>query len=334
MKYNCINFEGLDQVGKGDAVKNLSLEIAKNGYRTCVISFPYYATPIGYIIRDFLVNGFPKGLKLSKRDEIETKMAIFALNRLEILSCIVSNKEFDVYVFDRGPYSAALTIGYHIFQNKKEFMNVVEYVNKGLEFDKYFREILNTDNCVIYLKHKGIEWKRSRSLDNGDLYERLEVQDISSHVYDIMEKRVGEGWNTVITKDINGWRSRDDIKGECIEFVKERKILTDNEKRASFIPVYLGVEQIIKSLYAGSKVEDDISGAWMSAIMNNDKKEVYRVSEIVSNGLVATTELLSWSDENLSEYIKDLIRKFPHISDIIEYKYGGMFKDKFIKSLK
>lgn len=334
MEHNCINFEGLDQVGKGDAVKNFSLEIAQNGHRTCVISFPYYATPIGYIIRDFLVNGIPETLKLSKKAEIETKMAIFALNRLEILSCMLSNKEFDIYVFDRGPYSAALTIGYHMFQNKEDLKNVNHYVNRGLEFDQYFRDVLGTDNCVIYLKHKGIEWEKSRSRDKGDLYERLEVQDISSGIYDILKKTIGDGWNTVITKDINGWRDREGIKKDCLRFAKERDVISNIKKDASFISVYLGIDQIAQSLYVGSKVDNELKEAWMFAIMNNDKKEVYRVSEIVSNALATTTELISWSDSSLAEYIRLLIDEFPQISDIIEYKYGKIFKDKFIKSLK
>ncbi len=172
MKYKCVNFEGLDQVGKGDAVKNLSYEISQLGYKTNVISFPYYATPFGFLIRDILVNGLPESIKVNKNQEVELKMALFSLNRLEILNCILCDKQYDVYIFDRGPFSCALTIGYHISNYNDEYERISEYADKGLYFDSYFRGILNVDNCVIYLKHKGIEWEGSRQKEGDDLYEK------------------------------------------------------------------------------------------------------------------------------------------------------------------
>ena len=71
-KYNCIDFEGADQVGKGDAVKNFSECISMLGLHSRVIAFPYYCTPIGYVIRDILVNGFPKEISMPKKKSLKS----------------------------------------------------------------------------------------------------------------------------------------------------------------------------------------------------------------------------------------------------------------------
>lgn len=334
MKYKCINFEGLDQVGKGDAVKNLSLEVSKLGYKTCVISFPYYATPLGFLIRDILVNGFPKSIKVKKDREVELKMILFALNRLEILNCILVNNRYDLYIFDRGPFSCALTIGYHISQHMEDLNSVEDLVEKGLYFDSYFRDILNVDNCVIYLKHEGIEWKGSRQREGDDLYEKDDVQRISANVYSILGKKVGNGWSSVVTKDKEGWRDRCSIKDECIKISKKRGVFgIGNSTSGRGNLKYLGIKEVQKFLYIGSHVSKDISRDWMSAIKKNDKKEVYRASEIVSDGLVNTTEAIRWYDEEMVRFINVLIKEYPELLDIIYNKYGKEFVDKFLDSV-
>ena len=332
--YECINFEGLDQVGKGDAVKELSSEISQLGYDTSVISFPYYATPLGFCIRDILVNGVPDDIEMNKSREVEVKMCLFALNRLEIFNCILCDKKHDVYVFDRGPFSCALTIGYHIFQNKEDIDKKEYLVDRGLYVDSYFREVLNVDNCVIYLKHKDIRWEESRGKEGSDLYERSEVQDISADVYSIFSKKIGDGWRDVVTKDEKGWRSREDIKNECLEVSRERGVLKDLEKKNRNGEVsYLGIDEIQRFLYKGSRVDSSLISDWMAAIQCNDKKEVYRVSELVSDSLVKTTGAITWYDCNIVNRVNDLISEFPEILGIIDYKYGKEFLDKFKDSL-
>jgi len=334
LEHECINFEGLDQVGKGDAVKNLSLEISELGYDTSVISFPYYATPLGFCIRDILVNGVPDDIEMDRSREVEVKMCLFALNRLEILNCILCDKKHDVYVFDRGPFSCALTIGYHIFQNKEDIDKKEEFVDKGLYLDSYFREVLNVDNCVIYLKHRDIRWEKSRDKEVSDLYERSEVQDISANIYSIFSKKIGNGWRDVVTKNEKGWRSREDIKNECLDISRERGVLNDLGKKSNNgRQSYLGIDEIQKFLYKGSRVDDSLINDWMAAIQCNDKKEVYRVSELISDSLVKATRVINWYDCNIINEVKNLISEFPEILDIIDHKYGKVFLDKFKDSL-
>jgi len=333
-KYKCIDFEGSDQVGKGDAVRNISLELGKRGLNTSVISFPYYATPFGYIIRDILVNGFPQKLALDTDRAVQVKMLLFSLNRLEILNCILASKKFDVYVFDRGPFSNALTIAYYIFQNGKNSQNNEFLVTKALFFDSYLRDVLNIDECVICLKHKGVDWKESRNGQRDDLHEVREVQDISTQIYNLFDKELGDGWKNVVTKNRDGWREREDIKRDCLEFAINRGIIPDSRGKKSKVVKYLGLNEIQKFLYVESKVEVGLKREWLSAISSNDKKEVYRVSELVSKALASSTGRLVWNDTGIVKHIKVLVNLFPEIFDIIEYKYGKIFVSKFKKSIK
>ena len=113
-EFKSIDIEGSDQVGKGDAVKNLAQEYCNNGIDTTVVSLPYYASPIGYCIRTTLKEGLNPDMNIEREREVHIKMSLFALNRLEILNSILSNPNKGIYLFDRGPFSNALTIGYGI----------------------------------------------------------------------------------------------------------------------------------------------------------------------------------------------------------------------------
>lgn len=332
--YKSLDFEGPDQVGKGDAVVNFSSHISSLGYSTSVISFPYYSSPFGYIIRDILVNGFPSCFFLEKDRDIQIKMALFALNRLEILNCIKLNEKFDIYVFDRGPFSNALTIAYHLFANTHNDISKKQFVKDALQYDSYFREVLDIGNCVICLRHKGIVWKGSRGKKGDDLHERKEVQDISNNIYDIFEREIGDGWKNIVTKDQNGWRSRDEIRDECLNFAFKRGVLSKKERKSRGSSVYLGIDEVQRFLYQGSLVDSGLKDSWMNAITLNDKKEVYRVSESISHALASTTERVYWGDGETVGKIKEIVHNLPEIFDIIENRYGKSFLSKFSESLE
>ena len=334
-KYNCIDFEGADQVGKGDAVKNFSAYVSNLGFYSCVIAFPYYCTPIGYVIRDILVNGFPTEISIKKDKEVEVKMSLFALNRLEIVNCIEKGDLFDLYIFDRGPFSNALTIAYHLFENPEEMLRKNELVNEALQFDSYFRKTLNIDNCVVCLRYKDMSWRKERNNDGGDLYERKEVQDISGEVYDIFESKIGNGWKNVVTKDKDGWRSREEIRDNCIKFASKRGVLSMKSEILDLKnPKYLGINEIQKYLYIGSEIDSSLKESWLEAVQENDKKKVYLLSGDISEALAGTTERLSWNSDKIIVQVKNILSLFPEIADIIAIKYGESFLSKFLKSLE
>ncbi len=327
----CVDFEGGDQVGKGDAVKNFSLHLSSLGFPVSVISFPYYATPLGFLIRQILLSGFDDSIHIDSERVLDIKMALFALNRLEILNCILSLKQPYVFLFDRGPFSNALTISYHLFSKGSGFKRCEDFVNTAISFDSFFLNRLDINNCVIRLKYSDIEWEKSRKGDINDLYERKEVQDISEYVYSIFEKTVNKGWKNITTKDTNGWKDRGGIRDECMEFVVNRGLLDTFEKKKVKRIKYLGIGDIQKSLYLGCEVPKKLKRGWRDAIGSNNKKKVYLLAESISQAFVGTTEPVSWCNEQIALEVGFFFREYPEISDIIKNKYGKKFLYNFLK---
>jgi len=326
-----VDFEGGDQVGKGDAVKNFSLQLSSFGFPVSVISFPYYSTPLGFLIRQILLNGFDSSIRINAQRILNIKMALFALNRLEILNCILSLKQPYVFLFDRGPFSNALTISYYLFSTGKEFERVEEFVSTAISLDRFFLKQLNIDNCVIRLKYNDIQWEKSRKGEVSDLYERKEVQDISEYVYTIFEKSVGKGWINITTKDANGWKKREDIRDECMEFVKGRGLLDTFEKKKVKRIKYLGIGDIQKSLYLGCEISRNLKREWRDAIGTNNRRKVYLLGESISQAFAGTTEPVAWCNEQIAREVGRFFREYPEISDIIKNKYGVEFLSNFLK---
>jgi hypothetical protein len=145
---------------------------------------------------------------------------------------------------------------------------------------------------------------------------------------------VGKGWKNITTKDINGWRDREQIKRECMEFVSSRGLLDKIEKKNGERIRYLGIGDIQKSLYLGSDISNNLKRGWRNAIRTNNKKKVYLLAESISQAFVGTTEPVSWCNEQIAEEVGRFFREYPEISDIIINKYGSGFLTNFLKIVK
>lgn len=275
-----VAFEGGDQVGKGDAAINTSKELCKKGEDVILVSFPLYATPIGTTIRLVLSGGYDEFKKIPEMKmsignsrQTECVMALFALNRLETLSCLERyGKKGKFLVFDRSSYSHALTISYNIVSgaiNNEELSSVVK---DAIEMDSTFIEALNLKNCVIQLCRKNSKWKATRG-EGEDSYESSDVQEICDEVYTQFAQRVGEGWTKVVTRDENGWRDRAEIKGEIMEHINKRIGSKQAKVDGSF--EILKLDEAIGCIYPGVELNEDEVLAWNKALDMNDKKRMY-----------------------------------------------------------
>ncbi len=330
-EFKSIDIEGSDQVGKGDAVKNLAQEYCNNGIETTVVSLPYYASPIGYCIRTALKEGFNTDMNIEKEREVHIKMSLFALNRLEILNSILSNPSNGLYLFDRGPFSNALTIAYALTegQNGNE---IEDLADKALDLDRYFRDMLNIDRCVIRLQTEEQQWTQSRS-EKADLYEKSDVQEKSKEVYSIFEQRIGDGWKNITTKKSSGWRKRDDIKNDCIDFASSRLHIYGKRHRLARIPQYLGIEEVQTYLYHGSNVNLELREAWLGALKENCKEDIYKLSKDISESIVDSVKRIKWYNKDIKNEIKRIIELNPEVLYVFEYMYGERFLVKFLNSL-
>lgn len=271
LKLKSIDFEGSDQVGKGETANEIAQKYCSEGIDTTLISFPYYATPIGYCIREVLTGGFTDSVAISESREVYVKMALFALNRLEILNSILSSQHRGIYIFDRGPFSNALTIAHYLVNEGSSKANLDDLVDTAIDLDRYFIKVLSIDNCVIRLQTEEDVWVQNRG-ERGDLHENSDVQERSREVYEKFATRIGPGWTNITTKEKGGWRDREVIKDDCVAFASSRLGIYGRRYRARRTPKYIGIEAVQKDLYRGSKVDLKMRETWFSAIKSNNKK--------------------------------------------------------------
>jgi len=324
-----VDVEGGDQVGKGDAVGNIAKELAQEGYEVCVVSFPCYATPIGNAVRKVLKEDIFNDMGLDSQEALSSKMALFALNRLEVLNFLIQQEGQSIYVFDRGPFSNALTIAYAYAKGFSEDSRQ-SLVEKALSFDQYFREKMLVDNCVIRLFNKGNNWAKER--EDGDLHESKDVQDISEQIYGIFKQEIGSNWIDIPSKESSGWRSREDICADCIDFVRERLDMVP--EGYSKQPNYLSVGNMLTNLYRGSRIDVGRLNGFVESVKCNDKGGMYQYAENIAKEVVSSVEDIQWYNIEVGRVVKELIDQNPAVIGLLENLYGEKFVSKFVKSLE
>lgn len=328
-EYFSVDLEGGDQVGKGDAVRNLSLELAWQGLDVTIVSFPCYATPVGFAVRKVLKEDLLSKYDMDLKEATTAKMALFSLNRLEVLNSILSSEKSDIYLFDRGPFSNALTIAYAISTGLSPKYQE-ELVSKALSLDSYFRESLGIDRCVIRLCNMDCSWSKERD-EEGDLYESRYVQERSDSIYSIFANILGDNWIDIPSKNRDGWRERSDITKECLEFVKKSYEISSvgDSKHPNYFPVV----QTLENLYRGSTVDSRALDLFMSSIGSNNKQSMYEISEIISNQVVNSVKDISWYNEEIEGVVKEILDDIPELLFLLEDLYGEDFVIKFLKSV-
>jgi len=327
-----IDVEGPDQVGKGDAVKNIAQEYCNQGIDSTIISFPYYATPIGYSIREVLTEGFSSEIGIENSREVKVKMALFALNRLEILNSILSTKQRGIYIFDRGPFSNALTIAHYLVNEDSSQVNVDDLVDTAIDLDRYFRKVLNIDNCIIKLQTEEDVWVPNRG-ERGDLYENSDVQEKSKYVYSKFEERIGPGWINITTKKPEGWRNRKEIREDCVAFASTRLGIYGKRYRAKPNPKYIGIKSVQEDLYLGSEVDLKMRKDWLNAVKSNNKEEIYSLGQVIAIHVAKSVDRIEWCNRDIRNEVKRIMELNPEVLDVLEYMYGEKFIINFLQSI-
>ena len=329
-EYLTVDFEGGDQVGKGDCVKSLSLELASEGLDVTVVSFPCYATPIGFAVRKVLKDDLLSKYDMDQKESTVAKMALFSLNRLEVLNSILSSEKSDIYLFDRGPFSNALTIAYAISTGLSPQYQE-ELVSKALSLDSYFRKSLGVDKCVIRLCNIGSTWSKARGED-GDLHESSDVQEISDSVYSTFANILGDSWVDIPSKNGHDWRERVDITKECLDFVKKNHKISPvgDSKRPNYFPV----AKTLENLYKGSRVNQEALDFFMSSVVENNKQSMYEISEVVAHEAANSVKEISWYNEEIEGAVREILDNTPELLFLLEDLYGEDFVIKFLKSVE
>ncbi len=333
--YRVVSFEGGDQVGKGDALNFFSRKlIEREDIDIVTASFPIYGTPIGNTIKALLKEGGEK-FNLDHREELEVKMALFALNRLEFLEVFLKQEisEDALVLFDRSAFSNALTIAYAM----KEIPDltpegVEELVKTALDLDALLIDTLSLNRCVIQPVLDGQEWHSNRD-GEADLHESPDVQRYATFVYSLYEEIIGEGWKRVYTTKDGRWRDREEIYSDILGFVIERlgEVGRDGYKGRKFDA---GIREIIGNIYVGSCVDEDLLREYIDSIENNNKDTMYRTSIEVKNQICASYKSIVFTNKSISEAFRAILRRYPKIEGVLEYNLGKEFINKLEEALK
>jgi thymidylate kinase len=330
--YRVVSFEGGDQVGKGDAINFFSKKlIEQEGTDVVISSFPIYATPIGNTIKTLLKEGGEK-FNLNHREELEVKMALFALNRLEFLEVFLKQdiSEETLILFDRSAFSNALTIAYGGVRGQT-LQEAEELVKKALNLDALLIDTLSLDNCVIQLVTDKEEWGSNRKGET-DLHESPDVQKYATFVYSLYEGIIGDGWKRVYTTKEGQWRDREEIYSDILGFVIQRlgEIGRNGYKGHKFD---VGIREIIESIYLGSKVDESLLREYIGSIENNDKETMYSTSIKVKNQICSSFENIVFTNESVREAFRAILRQYSKIEEVLEYNLGKKFVNKLEKAV-
>lgn len=325
-----VDVEGGDQVGKGDAVKNLAEKIAYEGYDVSVISFPCYATPIGNAVREVLKQNLFSELGLDEYESVSAKMALFALNRLEVLNYVLQKNTDTVYVCDRGPFSNALTIAYALVSDPVLHDMQDTLVEEALELDSFFRCSMHTDSCVIKLSSGSGIWSKER--EDGDLHERKDVQELSEDIYESIWKIANVDFTNVLTKKHGEWRPRSEIQCDCFNFVQPK--LKSGSKGNSKIPNYLEVGEVMSTLYQGGRAGSGALKGFSSSIMENNKVAMYESASVIAHDVVGSVKDIRWYNMDIRSAAREILAMHDGILLLLERLYGERFVLKLLKSVQ
>ena len=333
MKFKSVVFEGGDQVGKADAAQVFCSYLLEKNTSINRLSFPIYATPIGSVIRMFLKNGIEGIKKLDNikgtQRELEIRMMIYALNRLEALESILRRPKIysGIFLLDRSPYSNALTIAYGLGGLKSiKKGNVSELVRLGFEIESLMIKILGLTNCVIHLKvdsgKKG--WEASR-LEDADFYESKDVQDVADYVYSEYAKLVGKGWNMVYTKKDSRWRDRGVIYKEIRDVVDSRFELKSSNKG---VMKTIDVIDIAKDIYGLDISNLEGVDKYYKAIKGCNKAVIYKEALKISKHILESNDGVLFKNNEILNHVRNILEEYPECFDLLEYYLDKSFVNK------
>ncbi len=331
--YGVLCVEGGDQVGKGDATSRILNELESEHVNITYSSFPVYATPVGTVIRSLLKNGCSEDV-LSAESNLDVRMALFALNRLEFMDVYLSDEKYrdTLLVLDRSPYSNAVTIGYGIsFQSDWNREEVRGYIDKATNYDSLLISKLGLDRCVVQLKSEEDEWRNIRG-EGTDHYEKKDVQERCSEVYSMYKDIVGPGWNEVVTKSNDCWRSRDDIWGDIENILWNTYGAMGEIRQGDRYDI--GFKEIVEGMYPKAVYDKKSYSIYNKALKGNVKDLMYseglKLGEQVANSCIN----IRFKSPLVRDEFRRVVLEVPEVMNVFAYFLGGSFVDKLKRGLE
>lgn len=335
--YKVIVCEGRDQVGKADAILTFSKKMIELGVPVTYSSFPIYASPFGTIIRLFLRQGLDN-FHFEPIRELKIKMAFYALDRLQFMDVLLSNKKSKetLILLDRSPFSNAVSIAYGLANTPKAQDPAVinELVDFAFDLENYMIKTMNLTNCVIQLVSENNSWSNVRN-ESNDINENEKVQFAADKIYDMYAEKIGSGWRKITTKTGDGWRDRNDIYGDILSFLGERIDTNSLIHRKNMLGIRyeIGIEEILKHMYKGQELPEGVVCKYLNALRTNDKDTMHDSGCLIGTETGKTCKIMKIAHKDVRISMKKITDEIPEIFDVIEYFISKNFVDKFVKAI-
>jgi len=334
--YRTVVCEGGDQVGKADAILTFSEKMMDLGVPVTYASFPIYATPIGASIRLFLRHGI-NDLNLPKLEELKTKMALYALNRLEFMDVLLSHPFYKktLILLDRSPFSNAVTIAYGLTNTEeaKDLNTINELIDFALRLEKFMIKRMNLENCVVQMISEDKSWNNVRN-ETADINENKEVQKASDQIYEMYAEKMGKGWKQIVTKKADGWRDRKEIFNDIYAFLISRNgVFEPKGEKMMRIRYEIGIEEILLNIYKGYLLPEGIVTKNLKALRSNDKDTMHDTACIIGAEVGRTCKVMKFKNKVVRTSAKKIVDENPAIIQVIQHFINKEFADKFVKAI-
>jgi len=327
--YRVASCEGGDQVGKADAILNLRNELINKSVPVTYSSFPIYATPLGTAIRMVLKNGFDDS-NMDKFEKIGIKMSLYSLNRLEFLDILLSSEIYSktLILLDRSSFSSAVSIAYALCSDSRFGKEDSEkLVDLALELDSLMIEKLNLRKCVLELVSESNDWGDIRGA-NRDLHEHHDIQILSNEIYKIYARKIGDGWNQIVTKDESGWRKREEILKDIVKKIDEsfgefkpNRLVKNRE---------VGIDEIVRSLYPNSCIEKGDVKIYEKSLYENDKDMMYEYACKLGISIANSCKSVEFQNKDVKDAFRNIVTRYPKIYNVLSECVG----ENYIKRLQ
>jgi hypothetical protein len=204
--------------------------------------------------------------------------------------------------------------------------------------ENYLIKKLNLDNCVIQLVEERDEingneiWKPSR-VEGEDQYETEAVQRKAEIVYMEFKRIVNDGWKEVVSKKNGKWIPRKERNKAVRQFIDTRIKTSDlsNSKKATIET--FNVKEIAKSIYGLDISNWQETEPFYYALMENDKKILYELGEVIANRIVSQCEDVTIEDEGVKGAMYNIVERYPECFTLLEQYYGVKFVEKLRKAI-
>jgi len=208
---------------------------------------------------------------------------------------------------------------------------VANYIDLSLNYDSLMISKLGLDRCVVQLQSKKQNWDNVR-VEEGDQYEREEVQEKCDDVYEGYKKIVGDGWHQVITKDENGWRNKDEIYNNINNILFNT--FGNMEDIREGIRYQIGFKEITNKLYPKSRYGKSELLKYNNALRENLKDQMYTNGVILGKQIADTCSEVRIGNKEVRAEFKRIIWSVPETISVMRYYLGAHFVDRLVEGLK